>query len=214
MTHAHDRTLLAKMGFADPDKRNGLHDDLCAYLASKDASLTLVREVGKRINWFGKQACAHEILTSAGGRKWCSFEVECSRFKNPAVKLELALVKGHGQYATTVGFFDVYLEGIQALGDCPDHGERRLGGFDIVVEVKAGKVSPSDLLRQINLYRSIPAGQTSKTQWVVFTGFRYGADDAALLEREGIHVFCAGAKFEAWQRARSETQAADGGTEI
>lgn len=214
MTHAHDRTLLAKMGFADPDKRNGLHDDLCAYLASKDASLTLVREVGKRINWLGKRSCDRQIVAS-GGSKWCSFEVECSRFKNPTVKLEHALVKGHGQYATTVGFFDVYLEGILLLGDCPDHGEKNLELVDIIVEVKAGKVSPSDLLRQINLYRSIPTSRANiKTQWVVFTGFRYGADDAALLEREGIHVFCAGAKFEAWQRARSETQAADGGTEI
>jgi len=34
--HAHDRTMLARFGFADPDKREPLHDLACQYLASAD----------------------------------------------------------------------------------------------------------------------------------------------------------------------------------
>ncbi len=31
--HSHDRTLLARLGFSDPDKKEPLHDLACAYLA-------------------------------------------------------------------------------------------------------------------------------------------------------------------------------------
>src|ERR1700690_2789619 len=33
MTHAHDRTLLASLGFADPDKKDQMHDLACEYLS-------------------------------------------------------------------------------------------------------------------------------------------------------------------------------------
>ncbi len=36
MTHAHDRTLLARLGFDDPDKSEARHDSACFYLAAPE----------------------------------------------------------------------------------------------------------------------------------------------------------------------------------
>ncbi len=33
LMHAHDRTLISRLGFADPDKKEPLHDLACRYLA-------------------------------------------------------------------------------------------------------------------------------------------------------------------------------------
>ena len=46
MSHAHDNTLLAKLGFADPDRKNPLHDMACQYLTQLDVvNQFLVRPV-------------------------------------------------------------------------------------------------------------------------------------------------------------------------
>ena len=39
MTHTHDKTLLASMSFADPDKRNSLHDLACQYMAASENAM-------------------------------------------------------------------------------------------------------------------------------------------------------------------------------
>lgn len=43
--HSHDRTLLARLGFQDPDKRNPLHDRACAYLGEPEQAARLTRLV-------------------------------------------------------------------------------------------------------------------------------------------------------------------------
>lgn len=59
--HSHDRTLLSKLGFADPDKKDGRHDLACQYLAQDEIALKLVDLVTRE-----KQVCreASERLPS------------------------------------------------------------------------------------------------------------------------------------------------------
>ena len=41
MTHSHDRTMIARFGFGDPDKKNFMHDQACRYLAEDEPAATL-----------------------------------------------------------------------------------------------------------------------------------------------------------------------------
>jgi hypothetical protein len=42
MSHSHERTLLASLGFADPDRRDRRHTLACQYLSTPDAALRLL----------------------------------------------------------------------------------------------------------------------------------------------------------------------------
>ncbi len=46
--HAHNRTYLTSIGFADPDKKESLHDKACMYLAEKEQAEKLSEMVGPR----------------------------------------------------------------------------------------------------------------------------------------------------------------------
>jgi hypothetical protein len=46
MTHAHDRTMLANLGFADPDKQEPLHDLACRYLMEPEQSGAILMSLG------------------------------------------------------------------------------------------------------------------------------------------------------------------------
>jgi hypothetical protein len=43
MAHSHDRTLIASLGFADPDKQDPMHDLACEYLSQPMQAEALVR---------------------------------------------------------------------------------------------------------------------------------------------------------------------------
>jgi hypothetical protein len=40
--HTHDRTLIASLGFNDPDKKNVLHDLACAYLTQTEVIRSII----------------------------------------------------------------------------------------------------------------------------------------------------------------------------
>jgi hypothetical protein len=125
--HSHDRTLLAKLGFADPDRQNPEHDLACLYLRQPDV---MSRVVG------------HLLDRGDGARR--------AYMKGRATP-EYHLQKGYGQYATTVGFLDV----CYAFTYSHEEGEARYhvtgGAF---IEVKIAPTTVGDLLRQMNLYRA------------------------------------------------------------
>lgn len=80
---AKDRTLLAKLGFADPDRKNPRHDRACNYLAQRpDALAATLRGA------FGEPV---EVLKSSA-------------------TIEVPVSKGEGHYKTSVGFVDVVAE--------------------------------------------------------------------------------------------------------
>lgn len=75
--HSHDRTMLAKLGFADPDKRNPRHDMAIQYL-SQPAMLSKLTKASPKASPKAFETC-----------------------------LEFHITKGYGQYMTTVGFADI-----------------------------------------------------------------------------------------------------------
>lgn len=119
MTHSHDRTLLAKLGFSDPDRRNALHDIACRYLI-EDAQVLKLLDVA-----FGLHACKvdpYERVTNSRaylracdvGGHWFNQEVTVvesvtERDARTVVEeraTERAVSKGSGQYKSTIGFLD------------------------------------------------------------------------------------------------------------
>jgi len=84
MTHSHDRTLLASLGFSDPDKREQLHDLACEYLTETERAIRLVRIANP------PETGPISVRTI----------------------LESEISKGEGQYRTTIGFLDLRIDWI------------------------------------------------------------------------------------------------------
>jgi hypothetical protein len=76
---ARDNTLLAKLGFSDPDRKDSLHDIACRYLATEGAAAVLDLVLGPV-----PEGYTHTI--DAG--------------------TEQPITKGVGVYMTTIGFID------------------------------------------------------------------------------------------------------------
>lgn len=167
--HSHDKTMLAKLGFADPDKKDPHHDQACLYLTQP--------ETCERVSsWLSKGIDGTVNMTMIG-------------------HMEQHLQKGEGQYATTIGFLDVVFSisaelvfkkrfTEQFTKQRPEHGESRYGlredalyeycgdygywtkcepytltntdkrSWKMFAEVKIGVVGIGEVLRQLNLYLS------------------------------------------------------------
>jgi hypothetical protein len=87
--HSHDRTLMARLGFSDPDKKDPRHDWACQYLCQIDRAEKIARAVQKRTREIDGIAyslrCLEKVTTAS----------------------EWAISKGQNQYRTTIGFIDV-----------------------------------------------------------------------------------------------------------
>jgi hypothetical protein len=92
--HAKDRTLLASLGFADPDKGDDLHDLACRYLAQPEHALRLVR-------MFPAPDSRGWVCADDRGRPRSTDLVEVR------AALEVPISKGEGQYRSTIGFADL-----------------------------------------------------------------------------------------------------------
>jgi hypothetical protein len=151
--HSHDRTLIAKLGFSDKDKKNPRHDWACQYLM--------------------QQGVLAKLLSTKTGTL-----VAVTGFAP-----EYHITKGEGQYKTTIGFADLIAEAyvlkdesVQARVICPPFKNTtaeeeaawiaweaqaaeapsqqvRFGyGGVILIEVKIEPTSIGDILRQMRLY--------------------------------------------------------------
>lgn len=118
--HSHDQTLLAKLGFADPDRRNSRHDLACDYLAQPDIAIKLLAPFITKDNPHVVSIPRDIQRLREGGRCWLSgssltihreYNGICvHRLGTPVSRLERPVSKGEGQYKTTVGFIDVTLQ--------------------------------------------------------------------------------------------------------
>jgi hypothetical protein len=135
--HSHDRTLLAKLAFADKDKSNPLHDWACQYLATPE----------------GLEGLRRLFAATIEGK---------TRLKLTNSHLEQHLIKGEGQYATTIGFLDFTArasyksKSTRYSGVTPPQTARTVdvtSSHNILVEVKIAPVPIGDALRQLALYK-------------------------------------------------------------
>ena len=199
MTHAHDRTLLASLGFADPDKKDPLHDLACQYLAADG-----IREKVAAHVWGSDPPRRPEEWANRPDDTWHIISEQ-----------EVHVVKRGG---FTVGFLDVLIARYSASKS--EYGEYCVGSNMLVVEVKSNRVSVSDVLRQLSLYEGSfvwnkscekhkihwptetgSAGwwHAAKPTWVLATCYPISKRDAdALSSAEIRHVQLSRTKIEAW----------------
>ena len=206
--HAQNRTMLAKLGFADPDKRNPQHDLACQYLALPEN----VRKIADLIELErGDETYTHqydgETLEEAGVRH--------RRVAGHGITFEWPISKGKEQYKTTIGFVDLVIS-FDLRTYCRERRERRRSGascswgpwkpqdnsegrrrVNVGVEVKVSRVQVGEVLRQLQLYRTYADSSTPYSgpgwndiaNWVVATTYALSAVDVSAFRNERIlHV--------------------------
>lgn len=202
--HSHERTMLAKLGFADPDRRDAVHDLASRYLTTQPVIHRLVShlgiETGPKASQFQNGYVLERCETSL-------------RIVSCSVNLEQEIAKGYGQYRTTVGFIDLVLnleideqftnvmrksrcdQARSALAewepaeDYAYHSSQQYG-----IEVKATPTSLGDLIRQMNVYRAY----SHITRWIVATTYPLAGHDLDCLKAQKLLHVQLGAHFQAY----------------
>jgi hypothetical protein len=214
MAHAHDRTLLASLGFNDVDKKDPLHDLGCQYLARPEIFNVLE-------------------LVSSKGQPLLADHAEFERI----------ISKGENQYRSTIGFLDtvvfttipgsvvkegekqvfekaqdadrVWKESLNIINDSYYYTnpyrrwdqdkmvyvqpklswvDAQIDGPPVGFEVKISPVGLGDVLRQINLYRQYEFCDV----WVLACAFEISPLMVEGLESHGILPVHLGEGFRKW----------------
>jgi hypothetical protein len=229
--HAHDRTMLSSLGFADRDKQNPKHDLACQYLALPNNA----ERLGKVA--FPSTSAPLNVPPDAGGGGY-------PKFRDPAVKgtvtkwtgqmrgvrFEQPITKGSGQYKATIGFEDLVIDmeplyrnteltqqterdgPWEPIGD--EEGVSR-GAWFVHVEVKVAQVGAGDVIRQLNLYREyLHSEPCVRHAFVLATCYDLPATDVAQLKNERIKHVRLGAGFDRFCAERERSSEASSDTEV
>lgn len=215
--HAHDRTLLAQLGFADPDKRNSLHDLACQYMSASERAHRVVSLLGleKRDQPF-QAACGADEITG----------IENIRISGYEVVFEHPIVKGQGQYQTSIGFIDLLYIFHATIDETtrikvepdPRNSTRKIerelpdsrSNMDrhVAVEVKISPVGVGDIIRQIKLYRTYAGYRFyggDLMRWIIATAFPLSDVDVRSLRNEKIVHVLLGHSFEQFVEAQNQS---------
>jgi hypothetical protein len=231
MTHAHDKTLLARFAFADPDAKDPLHDLGCEYIALEENALKLLNMIKYVPDDVGKEITSDSLyfetdsglrVPFAGKFKYRITEID----RKVRSHVESILTKGQDQYMVTIGFLDVDTswtvrhrrvgkdsanEKYPDLDDWLDYRGR------IVTEVKISPIGIGDLVRQMNLYREhvemTHQRGDARAQFFVAAAFDVNDYFQSALNREGIHLVRLGDNFTTWA-AKQSTSSVSRVTEI
>lgn len=198
--HAHDKTMLARLGFADPDRREPLHDQACRYLTTAPAISRIVDVLGLE---YSHRASRFEYTPGRQHR--------CQTDRTVAwtdATFEREISKGYGQYRTTIGFIDVHLqfrleyrryqvEQRRTVHNRPEEPWTPLedytepGTSEVAIEVKATSTPLGEVIRQINLYRSY----SRISSWILATTYPLTQSQVDCLSNERIKHVVLGANF-------------------
>jgi hypothetical protein len=217
--HAFNKTMLAKFGFADDDRKHDLHDHACRFLVQRDVALKLASAfypgTAKQVPCRYELSCDSPACIkkdSWGNIRLYSWTAEWEEkfvgFNLWKARNEVLLSKGHGQYQTTIGFVDVVLQvrpvyEVIKVPQCPQCGapakdleEHRYwgGSYGIAIEVKAGRCQISEAIRQIGLFRQYLPDSTSDI-WALATPWEVTKSEGAFLAQEQIKHVLLGAEF-------------------
>jgi hypothetical protein len=129
--HSHERTTLSqKFGFQDSDRGEPEHDSAISYLRQPEILLAC----------FTNHPNSQKVIKQKG------FRLEIN-----LIESEKLLTKGTGQYATTLGFLDLFVT------FCPcwinDRGEEDTVFCNSIFEVKINKEPIGSVVRQLKFYR-------------------------------------------------------------
>ncbi len=224
--YAHDRTMLAKLGFADADKSDARHDLACQYLSTPDSVRRIVGLLG--------------IVTAPAEWRWTDgtteeTAIESRRFTRYNVSREYPLVKGADQYRTSIGFVDLRYE-LEIVTHRTRRAERKLNpctgtwgraqklpdsdlseSVKVGVEVKISPVGVGDLIRQVKLYQTytgdwgwgISRWNRETIHWIAATAYPVSALDVQSLRNERILHLLLGRGFHEFIDAQGQASAAD-----
>lgn len=112
-----DRTLLTKLGFADPDHKNALHDNICAYVCDRAQVIAdmlhppekkvIEEQGGLTVNRFTVDQRGFTVEEQDRGVATAKSRQIAMGNNVSNVQSEYHLTKGQGQYRTTIGFLDI-----------------------------------------------------------------------------------------------------------
>ena len=161
MSHAHDQTLLARLGFQDPDRKTPDHDLACRYLSQRDQLRKIV------------------ALYLPFSERWGAYgnhptrDIAFDMCAAGSALLECPLTKGEGRYKTHIGFVDLVAK-FDVLSSV--HKER--SAISIAIEVKIAPIDVSTILRQLNLYKQYT---TTDPKWLLVTAFEIDIEEIKTL---------------------------------
>lgn len=219
---SQDRTLLASLGFSDPDKGNELHDFACQYLATHEIAEKLARRLGPCVVSppeqiiVGRGAYAPSVVVTSTPTSDVRLTI--------VTAIEVPISKGSGQYKSTIGFIDatVCVDLTQNFDCVPLEQDKRYAGqryaatqngwlLPIAVEVKIGLTPIASIIRQVGLYRehTMDCGR-STYRWVAATAFAISKEDAASLASADIAHIRLGDAFTRYVEARRSSERTEG----
>lgn len=215
--HAFEKTMIARMGFSDPDRRDPLHDLACQYLMLPNIVTRLAKHIG-----------IHETSVEQSS-DWGVDEFRWLLTRTMIAhqaQTEWVISKGYGEYRTTIGFADVLLAFTVQEVDTNTVMRKRVRHednsyvwtewsrredasrkkeFRCGVEVKIAPVPIGDLVRQIKLYRSYGGGDF----WIAATAYDLTRAAVDTLRNENIHHVRLGPGFQEFVASRESESVAD-----
>lgn len=228
---SQDRTLLASLGFADPDKGDELHSLACRYLALPESAPVLLRHLEK-------PEAPHNSETEDFQREATISDAVV--YKRPI--FEFPISKGEGQYKTTIGFADLIIayEVTQRIvgrfrekkdiWDKTDNhkymgraweewkplNSNGVSRGSLVVEVKIGRVGVDQIIRQLNLYREYLSQdyRLSVGGYATVTGFPIDEGEMLQLRSAGVRHYTLGAGFDRYFAAQKERKQPSNSPEV
>lgn len=221
MAHTNDRTLLASLGFADPDKKDRRHTLACQYLCQPDVAVRLWHRINPMLAL--RRPVPPEPIVCTGHKEYGVRECP----PDPTGMWEADHISAEMESKVTtdrgflIGFVDVALTGkcVKASWNQDDtksysprtysmtfYGDR----MGMCVEVKASWVDVAEIARQIETYRNneIAAfrSYSMPLAWVVATCYPMPPSDKATLSAKGIHHVWLGDGFKAYCAQRESEQ--------
>jgi hypothetical protein len=220
---ASNRTLLANLGFNDPDKTSKKHDLGCHFLAQPHILEKILKTLNKlkifpeknEIPIYDKRDHFKIYLTD-------KYRIDAN------LRTEVPITKGKDQYKQTIGFVDgimeiliyhkknVYLCENKNKHECPTEciwsntkieKEFEHCIYDIndifynyriclYIETKITPQKLGDIIRQINLYREYPTCQCGK--FILAYNFDLSEIEIKALEKENIICIKLSKQFDDW----------------
>lgn len=212
MANTHDQTLLARMGFSDPDKKLHEHDMACRYLAQATTCNKILTTLG--LDWtFSDSSLEVPIVKGQGSyMQYVGFIDTVAHFSR-LVKGEARVRPNQNVIRSSSGEFWACESGVDGMRMAvPPSAEQDGTGLwhivktyysspaVVVVEAKITPVTLGDSIRQMKLYRSfrehiahkaIPGPGYPKPTflWVLATRYQLSQSDAdTLLNEQILHV--------------------------
>ena len=188
--HSKDRTLLAQMGFADPDRKETRHELAIQYLIRLEVAQAMTEMFNMsspgKINFDFYDGCEGTLIRET---EFCQFA---------RVATEVHVGKGEGKFRNTVGFLDIEYEVVVRKANEKREGSYKYANLTQVVEVKINPVPTSDLIRQIKLYREYH----NATRWIAALAYSISEEDAKMLALASIRHVRLGDKFTQYVQSR------------